>query len=268
MNKAMHICREDLFEHLKLSCQLPTILEGVITCKIIQAKVNELGINLKPEELQQAADDFRLNQQLHTIEDTQVWLQKHHLSIDDFENLVYTNGISRKLIEHLFGDRVEAFFYENQLNYAGAAIYEVILDDEDLAMELFFALKEEEISFQEVARQYITQPSLRRSGGYRGIVRRRELKPEISAAVFAANPPQLLKPIITSYGVHLILVEEIIQPQLDEQLRIQILGDFFASWLKQQMQEVKVTINLEPKQQIILGNGTERSTNSKVISNK
>lgn len=265
MNKAINICREDIFNHLQLSCQLPTILEGVITCKIIQAKATEIGITLTPQELQQAADDFRLNQQLHTIKDTQAWLQRYHLSIDDFENLIYTNAISRKLVEHLFGDRVESWFYQNQLNYAGVALYEVILDDEDLAIELFFALQEGEISFQEIARQYITDSSLRRSGGYRGIVNRRQLKPEISAAVFAANPPQLLKPIITSYGVHLILVEEIIQPQLDEQLRIQIIGDFFTSWLKEQMQETMIITNLEPNNRKTLqGNGKETLSSSKV----
>jgi parvulin-like peptidyl-prolyl isomerase len=69
------------------------------------------------------------------------------------------------------------------------------------------------MSFHEVAYQYIQDTSLRRSRGYRGIVRRKDLKPEISAAVFAAKPPQLLKPIVTSSGVHLILVEEIIQPR-------------------------------------------------------
>jgi parvulin-like peptidyl-prolyl isomerase len=255
MNKAINICREDIFNHLKLSCQLPKILEGVITCKLIQAKAEEIGITVKPEELQQAADDFRLTQQLQTIEDTRNWLKRHHLSLDDFENLIYTNTLSRKLVEHLFSDRVEPFFYAHKLDYAAIAMYEVILDDEDIAMELFYALEEGEISFQEVARQYITQPSLRRSGGYRGIVHRRELKAEISAAVFAAIPPQLLKPIITSYGVHLILVEEIIQPQLDNQLRLQIMGDFFANWVRQEMAEVEIMINLDNKSRIPLGNG-------------
>ena len=48
-----------------------------------------------------------------------------------------------------------------------------------------------------------------RCGGYRGILQRKDLKPEISAAVFAATPPQILKPIVTSIGAHLILVDEV-----------------------------------------------------------
>jgi parvulin-like peptidyl-prolyl isomerase len=73
------------------------------------------------------------------------------------------------------------------------------------------------------------------------------MKAEIAAAVFAVTPPQILKPIMTQKGVHLIRVEEIIQPQLDEQLRVKILGDLFTNWLKQQIAELKIVIQMEDK---------------------
>jgi parvulin-like peptidyl-prolyl isomerase len=123
-------------------------------------------------------------------------------------------------------------------------MYEVVLEDEDLAMELFYALREGEMSFPEVAHQYIQDKELRRSGGYRGIVRRKELKPEISAAVFAANPPQVIKPIVTAKGVHLIFVEEVIPPVLDDKLRFKILSDLFSEWLKLQTEGVEYEANI------------------------
>ncbi len=107
-------------------------------------------------------------------------------------------------------------------------------------MELFYSISEGESSFSEVARQYIQESELRRRGGYRGVVRRQEMKPEISAAVFAAKPPQILKPIITSQGVHLILVEEIVPAQLDEQQRSEILSHLFKSWLQRKIEEVEI----------------------------
>jgi parvulin-like peptidyl-prolyl isomerase len=123
-------------------------------------------------------------------------------------------------------------------------MYEVVLDDEDLAMELFYGIQEGEMSFYEVAHQYIQDTELRRKGGYRGIVRRKELKPEISAAVFAVKPPQVLKPIVTSSGVNLIWVEEIIQPELDDKLRSQIMFDLFSEWLKQQTEQIEFNVKL------------------------
>lgn len=50
---------------------------------------------------------------------------------------------------------------------------------------------------------------------------------------------EVLKPIVTSKGVHLILVEEIIQPELDDKLRFQILSDLFSGWLKHQIGEYR-----------------------------
>ncbi|MEQ9372394.1 MAG: peptidylprolyl isomerase [Coleofasciculus chthonoplastes F3-SA18-01] len=245
MSKAITISHEDILHQVKLSCQIPEIVEQIVTRKVIADAAAEAGIKVETEELQKAADSLRLISKLNSAEETRAWLQKNSLSLDDFEELIYNNVISGKLAHHLFADKIEPFFVEHQLDYAGVVMYEVVLDDEDLAMELFYAIQEGEISFYEVAHQYIQDTELRRKGGYRGIVQRKELKPEISAAVFAATPPQVLKPIVASKGVHLIFVEEIIQPQLVPKLRYQILQDLFSAWIKEQIEAVEITNNLD-----------------------
>ena len=106
-------------------------------------------------------------------------------------------------------------------------------------------MKEGEMSFYDVAHKYIQDVELRRQGGYLGVLRRKDLKPEISAAVFAAEAPQFLKPIVTSKGVHLIFVEEIIKPELNDKLRRQIFTDLGLNWLKQQVSEVAINLNFE-----------------------
>jgi hypothetical protein len=245
MSQAINITNEDILHQVKLSCQLPSIVEGIVSRKVIAAAASEAGIKVETEELQKAADSIRLMGKLKSADDTWAWLQKHGLSLDDFEEMTYNNVISGKLAQHLFADKVEPFFVEHQLDYAGVVMYEVVLDDEDLAIELFYGIQEGEMSFYEVAHQYIQDKDLRRKGGYRGIVRRKELKPEISAAVFAATPPQVLKPIVTSSGVHLIFVEEIIQPELNNKLCYEILLDLFERWLKQQIENTRVAASIE-----------------------
>jgi len=235
---------EEILHEIKLSCQIPTVVENILTRKIIINAAQEAGIKAEPEELQQAADSLRLMSQLKSADATWTWLQKHCLSLDDFEELVYVSVISAKLIEYLFAQKVEAVFVEHQLDYTQVVIYEVVFDDEDLAMEMFYAIAEGEISFPEVAHQYIQDTSLRRTGGYKGILNRTDLKPEISAAVFATTPPQIIKPIITSEGVNLIFVEEIIQPELNEMLRSKILNNLFSEWLKEQIEQLEFEILL------------------------
>jgi parvulin-like peptidyl-prolyl isomerase len=245
MSQAITITSEDILHQVKLSCKIPSVIEEIVTRKVIADAAAEASIKVETEELQKAADSIRLMSKLKSADDTWAWLQKHGLSLDDFEELIYNNVISGKLAQHLFADKVEPFFVEHQLDYAGVVMYEVVLDDEDLAMELFYGIQEGEMSFYEVAHQYIQDMELRRKGGYRGIVHRRGMKPEISAAVFAATPPQILKPIVTSKGVNLIFVEELIQPQLDKTLAYKIGTDLFSEWLKQQTEQVELNVALD-----------------------
>lgn len=245
MSQPITITKEDIIHQVKLSCKIPELVEQIVMRKIILAAAEEAGIKVEVEELQKAADLFRLKNQLTSADDTWQWLEKHGLSVDNFEEIVYTNIITGKLSKHFFADKIEPYFFENQLNYAGVVMYEVVLDDEDLALELFYAIKEGEMSFYDVAHQYIQDVELRRKGGYLGVLRRQDLKPEISAAVFSATVPQVIKPIITSKGVHLIFVEEIIQPELDDDLREQILSDLVLIWIKEQFNQVAINVNFE-----------------------
>jgi parvulin-like peptidyl-prolyl isomerase len=244
MAKIITLQQEEIIHQIKLSCQIPSVIEGIITRQIITSTAEKLGIKVHIEELQKAADQLRVINNLQRADETLAWLKKHCLSVDEFEEVAYISLISSKLAQELFTDKVEPFFIEHQLDYIRVVLYEVVLDDEDLAMELFYALTEGEMSFYEITHQYIQDKELRRSGGYRGILQRKDLKPEISAAVFAANPPEILKPIVTSKGVHLILVEELIQPELDEMLRNKILSDLFSDWLKQQLAQFEIEIDL------------------------
>lgn len=240
MSEALTVSQDEIVYEIKFSCQIPSVVESILTRKIIARAAGEAGIKVEPEELQQAADGLRLMNKLTSADATWSWLQKHSFSLDEFEELVYANVISSKLAQHLFTEKVESFFVEHQLDYAQVVMYEIILDDLDLAMELFYALAEGEVSFPQLAHQYIQDTELRRKGGYRGILHRADLRAEISAAVFAASPPQILKPILTSKGVHLILVEELIEPRLSEMLRLKILSDLFSQWLKRQIEQVEV----------------------------
>ena len=244
MKNTLSISSEDVIHHLKMSCQIPGVIEGIATRKIIADIASKESINVEEEELQQEGDRLRFAKKLVKAADTFAWLKSHHLSVDEFEELVYSTVLSQKVAHHLFSDRVEAFFYQNQLDFIAAVTYEVIFDDYDLALELFYALQENELTFPEIAREYIPIPELRRAGGYQGIRHRKEFRPEIASSVFAATPPEVVKPIVASKGVYLIWVEEIIQPELNEQLREQIIRDLFNDWLKQQIIQMQINTQL------------------------
>jgi parvulin-like peptidyl-prolyl isomerase len=244
MSTLLTISPKDIIHTIKLSCHLPDLVEAIATQKIIADTALEAGITVTEEELQQEGDRLRFAKKLVKAADTLAWLKKHHLSVDEFEELVQNDLLSKKLANHLFADKVEPFFYQNKLNYVAAVTYEIIFDDRDVALELFYALQEGEVSFQQIAREYIINPEIRRAGGYQGIRRRAEFRPEIAAPVFAATPPEVLKPIATPKGVYLIWVEEIIQPELDEELRQKIITELFSDWLKQHIEKMEIITQL------------------------
>ena len=241
----LNISTSDIIHSLKLSCQIPDVVEAIASQSIIAEAAQAAGITVTPEELQQEGDDLRFAKKLVKAKDTWSWLEKHHLSVDEFEELAYNNILSRKLANHLFFNQLEKHFYEHQLDYIAAVTYEVVFEDRDLALELFYALEEGEINFPDIARLYISEPQARRAYGYQGLRYRKNFRPEIAAAVFAAAPPEALKPITTPKGVYLIWVEEVIQPQLDEQLRQKIITESFSDWLKQQITAMKIVTQID-----------------------
>ena len=245
MEKSFSISPHDVIDYIKISCQLPSAIEAIASEKIIAETAKKLGIKLEEAEIQEEGDRFRVAKKLVKAKETLAWLQQHHLSVDDFEKLIGKKILSQKLANHLFGKNVESFFFQHQLDYLAAVTYEIILDDKDLALEIFYALQEGETAFQDIAREYISNPDIRRTGGYQGVRRRTDFRPEIASAVFAANPPQPLKPIATAKGIYLIWVEEIIQPELDEQLRQQIITELFNNWLIQQIAEIQITTRFD-----------------------
>lgn len=71
--------------------QTPRFRKAIATRKIIADAAAAAGIKVELEELQQAADNLRLAHKLLQASDTWAWLQKHHLTLDELEQLAYTN---------------------------------------------------------------------------------------------------------------------------------------------------------------------------------
>lgn len=238
MSEKIAISPEEIIQQIKFSRLMPEITKEIASRKIISDTATAENVVLSELEIQQAADSFRLQNDLSSSQATLNWLEKYSLSIEEFEQLIYYNCLSLKLAQHLYSDRVEAYFYEHQLDYTEAVIHEIVLADFDLGMELFYGIQEQEFSFWDVAHQYIQEPELRYNGGYRGCLKRNQLKPEISMAVFAANPPQVLKPIVVNKQTYLIFVSQITQPKLDSKMRYLIVSDLFNQWLQEQVKQL------------------------------
>jgi PPIC-type PPIASE domain len=236
------ISSQDLLHQVKIAGKIPELIAGILQQRILEETAQKLGLVISDEELQVGADQFRSANKLDSTAATQAWLRDRMLSLDDFEQLITTNLLTHKVAQHLFAAKVEPFFHQHLSDYGGAIMSEVVVSDYNLAIELFYAIQEGEMSFADVARDYANDMESQRRSGYLGLVKRCQMNPEISAPVFAAQPPQLLLPIRVVKLVHLILVSEIVLPVLTTSLREQIIWELFQEWLQQQIADRRSAI--------------------------
>jgi parvulin-like peptidyl-prolyl isomerase len=222
----------DILEQVKASLKMPEITEQIIMNRIIQEEAEKAGITVEVKELQEAADDFRARHQLIRARSTQIWLTMNRLSLDEFEGIIRLELLSNKLRDFVVSDKkVEEYFYQHQLNFDRVALYEVVLQDKELATELYYSLREGEIKFHDVANQYIKDIELRQKGGYLGQISRKDLNPELLSVFATPHPPQVIKPITTAKGHHLLWIDEVIPAELTREIQQELEDKLFLEFL-------------------------------------
>jgi parvulin-like peptidyl-prolyl isomerase len=225
------ISDEDILEQVKISRKMPEITEQIIINRIIRDEAEKAGVKVEVKELQEVADDFRARNKLIRAKTTQVWLEMNRLSLDEFENIIRLEILSNKLRDLVVADKVEEYFYQHQLDFDQVVLCEVVLENKELATELYYSVREGELKFQDVADKYIKEVELRRKGGFLGSFRRKDLNPALISVFSITSYPQVVKPIPTALGFSLIWVEEIIKATLDDEVQKEIQAQLFKVFL-------------------------------------
>jgi parvulin-like peptidyl-prolyl isomerase len=232
------ISKEDILDQIKISYKVPEVMEQIITRKIVEQEAERLGIKVETEELQEAADNFRKKNRLISVKITQKWLDIHQLSLDDFEQNIYLDLLSKKFKKVFFAEKVEKYFYQHQLDYDRIVMYEVVLNNKEIATELYYSIREGEIKFQDIASKYISDLDLRRKGGYMGEIERKDLKPALMSIFSGTTLPRIVKPISTARGFHLIWVEDVIKADLTAETYLDIQTQLFTEFLQQKVASI------------------------------
>ena len=76
MSQVFTVSPNEIFYQMKLSYQIPSLVEKIVTRNIITRTAAKANIMVEPKELQQASDHWRLMNKLETVNDTWSWLQK------------------------------------------------------------------------------------------------------------------------------------------------------------------------------------------------
>jgi parvulin-like peptidyl-prolyl isomerase len=225
----------EIVSHLKKGIQVKELCLNILHQKIITRAAQQRNLTVTPEEIQAEANRQRYEKHLEKAEETLAWLADQLISPDDWEAGIRERLLSQKLSESLFSKEVEKFFAQNRLDFQQVVLYQIIVPYDKVAQELFYQIEEEEISFYEAAHLYDIDEKRRQQCGYEGKLYRWSLKPDIAAVVFIASPKQVIGPVKTDLGYHLLMVDEFIPAALTPEISKEIMERMFKEWLASEL---------------------------------
>lgn len=234
---------DDLLRLAKWNGQLQFVQAALDAALLRQAAVAR-GIKVSVDELQQAADDFRVTHELYSSESTEAWLKARHLTYEDWELLLEEQCLVHKLRELLTANRVEQFFAENSLDFEVASISRILIETEDVARELRAQIADDGADFHALAREYSIDTATKPAGGYTGPVRRVEMDALMETAIYGANCGDVVGPVKTSRGWALIKVETFQRIALNDATRETIKSQLLEEWLDERRRQALIRIPL------------------------
>ena len=225
------IALDEIVSILKRNIQLKEVCQKILHQRIIEQAAQERGITVTPEEIQAEADRLRREKHLEKVADTLAWLAEQMITADEWEAGIRDSLLAQKLAESLFAKEVEKFFAQNRLDFEQILLYQIIVPYERVAREIIYQIDEEEISFYEAAHFYDIDEKRRHQCGYEGKLYRWSLKPDIAAVVFSAQPEEVIGPLQTEQGFHILMLLEFIPAELTPERYQEILNRMFKEWL-------------------------------------
>jgi parvulin-like peptidyl-prolyl isomerase len=222
---------EEIVSFLKSEINFKEVCQKILFQKLISKVVEERGIIVTAEEIEAEANRQRREKCLEKATDTLSWLTDELISLHDWEVGIRNRLLSQKLAQTLFAKEVESFFIQNSQSFEQVIFYQIIVDSEKLAQELYYQIEEGEISFYDAAHLYDIDENRRQKCGYEGKIYRWAMQADIAAIMFTTIPKQLIGPLKTDQGYHLLMVEELIPAELSPERYQEILNNMFQQWL-------------------------------------
>lgn len=226
---------EEVVGFLKKNLQCKEVYQKILYREIIDHAAREREVTVTSEEIQAEANRQRYEKRLEKASDTLAWLAEQMIEADDWEVGIRDRLLAQKLAECLFAKEAGKFFAQNRVDFDQILLYQIVLSDEKLAQELVYQIEEREISFYEAAHLYDIDEKRRHQCGFEGKLYRWNLKPAIAAVVFSAKLGEVIGPLQTDQGYHLLMVEEFIPAQLTPQRYQEIRDRMFREWLASEL---------------------------------
>lgn len=235
-----------------------TVLDSLITNKIVELEAKKLKVKVTKDEIEEEykvyAEEFGGEEAL--LES----LKSYNVGIEDIKKDIETYLTTLKVMEEyieLKDEDVKTYFEENKDQFGQAEEVEashILVEDEATAKEVLEKLKAGE-DFAELAKEYSTDTVSAENGGALGFFGRGEMVTEFEEAAFSMKKGEVSEaPVKTEHGYHIIKVtdkKEAVEAKYEDSkeearklLLEERINEEYPTWLTEKKSEYKIVNKL------------------------
>ncbi len=230
----------ELVDYLRHSYKFAEIVNLAEEETFIVKLCQHFNIQVSDEEWQAAGDAFRLEHKLLGVKETTNWLDRQLITLEDWSEGIRLRLLTNKLKEYLFGANVDMHYISNRDQYKRVALSQILVLDRETASKVIQSLSEEKTSFCALALEHSKGKQSHTNGGFLGVLYLSQLAPEIAKAIADIPVGEVIGPIETELGYHIIRLEKWFPTEMSESVREEILNTLWRIWLREQQNQNKV----------------------------
>lgn len=225
---------QQLVDYLKYSQRYGEFAVEVERNILIENICKQLDIKVSEDEIQSFGDTFRKQNKLYGEAETMEWLDRQRITPEDWSKGVYLQLLTQKLKEHIGGHNADSLYMNDRENWRRVALSQILTGDLATAIKISKSIREKGDSFCMLALEYSKGKQSKENGGFAGIRFVAELLPEIAAAIDKAPVGEVLEPVKSKLGYHILRVEKWFSPEFNE-VKDFIAEYLFQSWLTEKI---------------------------------
>lgn len=232
------------------------ILSQLVVSELLDQWAEDLSVEASKSDVEEERAD--LIEQLGGQEAFDQAVTESGLSPEDIELQLRQRVLQSKISEAVAGDvevtdaEIQAYYDENAATQYGesAVARHILVEDEAKAEDLRQQL-DDGADFAELAAEHSTDTGSAEQGGELPQFGRGQMVPEFEEAVFAAKPGEVVGPVQSEFGFHIIEVMELnagqeledVRDDIEAQLTEQKQGELLQGELQERTKAAEVTVN-------------------------
>lgn len=230
--KSTTVTDQEIVTYLRQSSKITDIVDLARKNSVVLRLCQSVGIDVSDEELQAAANAFRRERNLLGASEMLEWLDRQLIPAGDWAEGIRIALLKKKLKQFLFGQWLASDYASNPLRYRQVALSQILTHDFTIAVNLVQRLAENKVSFCALALEYSKGQQVREKGGFCGVRTLSSLLPEIFKAISDKQEGEIIGPIQTASGYHILRIEKWFPLELNDSVKEEFLELLFQRWLE------------------------------------